>query len=110
MKAGQHWPDLLVAALALLLIANAKVQGGSQDPTLVAHYTFDEGSGAVLHDRSGHGHDGKITGPAWVRGDVGGALDFCSSDVVDCGDRFYLFLHRREPIQGAGATVAHPVQ
>jgi len=33
---------------------------------LVAHYTFNEGSGDVLHDRSGNGHDRKIVGSQWA--------------------------------------------
>ena len=27
---------------------------------LVLHYTFDEGAGEVVHDKSGRGYDGKI--------------------------------------------------
>ncbi|MCA9052536.1 MAG: DUF1080 domain-containing protein [Planctomycetaceae bacterium] len=32
-----------------------------------ALYKFDEGAGTVLHDTSGHGHDGKIIGATWVQ-------------------------------------------
>lgn len=37
---------------------------------LVAHWTFDEGAGTVVHDSSGNGHDGTLTGPAtaWSSG------------------------------------------
>ena len=35
----------------------------------MALYHFDEGTGDVLHDSSGNGHDGKIVGAKWVRVD-----------------------------------------
>ena len=34
----------------------------------MALYHFDEGSGDVLQDSSGNGHDGKIVGAKWVEG------------------------------------------
>ena len=37
------------------------------DEHTMALYHFDEGSGDVLHDCSGNGHDGKIVGAKWVR-------------------------------------------
>ena len=38
---------------------------------LVGYWPFDEGSGAIAHDRSGHGHDGTLeNGPVWVRPDA----------------------------------------
>ena len=54
---------------------------------LVARWTFDEGSGSVLHDWSGNGNNGKIQGAKWVKdGDVN-ALEFDGKDdLVDCGD------------------------
>jgi hypothetical protein len=39
-------------------------------------YHFDEGSGGVAHDSSGHGQDGVLQGPQWVRGKFGGGLWF----------------------------------
>jgi hypothetical protein len=54
---------------------------------LVAHYTFDEGSGDVLHDRSGNGHDGKIVGSQWALQEEGCSLRFRErGDCVDFGD------------------------
>ena len=58
----------------------------SREPGLVAHYTFEEGSGSVLEDHSGLENHGKIIGPGWVRGPRGAALDLDGSDYVDCGD------------------------
>jgi Concanavalin A-like lectin/glucanases superfamily len=50
-------------------------------PGLVAAYSFDEGSGGTLQDRSGRGHPGTLSGPAWsAAGKTGGALSF---DGVD---------------------------
>jgi len=39
----------------------------SSDANTVALYKFDEGTGSVLKDSSGNGHDGKIEGAKWVR-------------------------------------------
>jgi len=39
------------------------------DKHTMALYHFDEGSGDVLHDASGNGHDGKIVGAKWVKVD-----------------------------------------
>jgi len=59
---------------------------GYASADLVLHWRFDEGSGAIVHDSSGNGHDGTVVGdPAWVAGKIGGALDLDGSDdhVVD---------------------------
>ena len=54
---------------------------------LVAYYTFDEGKGSVVKDRSGNGNHGKIRGGAkYVRAGKGYALQFDGKDdYVDCG-------------------------
>ena len=76
-------PLMLTGAL-LLVGVTAK---GQPDEGLVAHWTFDEGAGDVLHDRSGNGNDGKIHGPKWVKNGQGYALEFDGvDDYVDCGD------------------------
>jgi hypothetical protein len=50
---------------------------------LVAHWTFDEGSGTVVGDRSGNGHDGELTGGTWTTGGhFAGALTLTSGDHV----------------------------
>ena len=41
------------------------------DEHTMALYHFDEGSGDVLHDSSGNGHDGQIVGAKWVKVDEG---------------------------------------
>ncbi len=66
---------------------------------LVAHWRFDEGSGSTLHDRSGRGNDGTISGPTWVPNGAGFALQFDGEDdVVDCGTRPDLDLREKVSI------------
>jgi hypothetical protein len=52
---------------------------------LVAHYSFDEGAGDVLHDSSGNGHDGRIVGAQWVAGDPPSLHFSGHGDYVDFG-------------------------
>ena len=57
----------------------AQISGA--DSSLVAHYTFDEGSGTTAGDSSGNGNTGTLTpttgGPTWTSGKVGnGTLQF----------------------------------
>ncbi|HEC02907.1 MAG TPA: LamG domain-containing protein, partial [Phycisphaerales bacterium] len=65
--------------------------GMTAGPTVaeeVAHYPLDEGSGTVVTDASGNGHDGTIKGsPAWIDGKNGKALEFpgTSGSYVDLG-------------------------
>ena len=52
----------------------------------IVHYSFDEGAGDVLHDRSGNDAHGKITGATWVRNGGRWALEFDGvDDFVNCG-------------------------
>jgi len=49
-----------------------------------AYWKFDEGSGNIAHDSSGHGYDGTIYGATWVPCGSGYALDFDGiDDYVD---------------------------
>jgi len=49
--------------------------------SMVAYWSFNEGSGEVLNDQSGNGNDGQINGkPKWVEGKFGKAIEF---DGVD---------------------------
>ena len=59
------------------------VTAAARSPELVAAYNFDEGSGLVLTDVSGHGNTGRIQGATWTAGRFAGALVFNGvSDVV----------------------------
>jgi len=52
------------------------------EPGLVAHYTFDEGSGAVVGDSSGNGQDGRLEGATHVPSPRGFAMRFDGVDDV----------------------------
>ncbi len=68
---------------------------------MVAHYNFDEGSGIILQDVSGHGNDGTFglernsggdvfhesAVPGWTTGKYGSGLSFDGNDYVDMGDK-----------------------
>ncbi len=57
------------------------------DPNLVAHWTFDEGSGTTAYDSTGVNHGTLAGNTAWTTGQIGGALEFDGSgDWVDCGN------------------------
>ena len=72
--------SVLTMTLSILPVSAAP------DGGLVLHYDCDEGSGDVLRDRSGNGHDGKIVGAAFVAHGDGSALEFDGAgDFVDCG-------------------------
>ena len=50
---------------------------------LVAAYSFDEGSGTILHDTSGNGNNGTITNATWsTSGKFGDALSFNGTSAV----------------------------
>jgi hypothetical protein len=73
---------LVALCLAMAVSATRCSATGAAERDLVAHYTLDEGAGAVLHDRSGHGNDGRICGAAeWVRTPNGSALAFNGKDT-----------------------------
>ncbi len=51
---------------------------------LVGYWSFDEGSGNKVYDKSGNGNDGNLlpsgSGPAWTAGKFGSALSFDGTD------------------------------
>ena len=50
---------------------------------MVAHWTLDESSGAVVSDSSGNGHDGQLTDGTWISdGRFGGALRLAAGGAV----------------------------
>jgi hypothetical protein len=78
--------------LALIVIAifiplyNHSGTAEASEPNLVAHWTFDEGSGTIAHDSAGS-NNGTITGATWTSGVIGGALSFNGSgDYVNVGN------------------------
>ena len=52
------------------------------DRGLVAHWTFDEGSGAVAKDVTGHGHDAALKNVEWVPSPRGHAARFTTKDSL----------------------------
>jgi hypothetical protein len=56
------------------------VAGIVDNTGLAAHYTFDEGSGTVVKDHSGHQNDGRIHGAVFVKSPRGHALRFDGED------------------------------
>jgi len=69
----------MVGCMLVTLAVNAT----AVEPGLVGHWDFDEGQGEILHDRSGHGNDGRISGGArWVEGVRGKALEFNGTDAM----------------------------
>jgi len=59
----------------------------ASDPTLVAHWKFDDGNGGAAVDSSGNGLNGTLkNGPGWTTGRVGGSLSFNGTNqFVDVG-------------------------
>jgi len=72
--------------LVLCMVSLAGSAAGAE-PGLLTHYAFEEGTGAILHDRGALQEDGRIVGAGWIRSERGAALDFDGvGDFVDCGD------------------------
>ena len=84
----------LMLVLGVAFTASAKEEGPATAGKLVAHYTFDEGSGSVAHDVSGNDNHGKIDGAKFVKHEDGYALRFDGvDDHVDCGNPEILNIH-----------------
>lgn len=70
----------LVAAAVIAAGIGSQAVPVQAAPTLLGHWTFDEGSGTQSLDSSGQGRDASIIGsPAWVSGIAGTALSFDGS-------------------------------
>lgn len=56
------------------------------DPkTIVGIWLLDEGQGNTIKDSSGNGNNGGLSGPEWVNGKIGKALEFNgTADFVEC--------------------------
>ncbi len=52
------------------------------EKALVAHWSFDEGSGTVVRDSSGNNRHGQLTGGEWTPGKFAGGLRFNGADFV----------------------------
>ena len=67
---------LLIAFTVAILIDSGHVDA-AVDKNTVAVWLFEEGTGQVVKDASGNGHDGEFEGsPKWVKGKFGTGLEF----------------------------------
>ncbi len=67
----------LILSMGLLGSTAYAVFDPQKDPALLGWWSFDEGSGTVAKDGSGHGNNGTLNGgPTWVPGLYGTALHF----------------------------------
>ncbi len=79
-RGGRLLACVMLGALSLPFLSSAGDEG------LVAHYSFDEGSGPIARDASGRGNDGRIHGARFVKRGRGFSLQFDGvDDFVDCG-------------------------
>ena len=83
---------LSVAAMALMVAWPATAAAPKpRDPSLVAHYTFEEGPDSkVVKDWSGHRNNGKNMGAEYVKGPEGAGYVLRFEDaqaMVECGNR-----------------------
>jgi hypothetical protein len=92
---------LVVSSLVLLLSVTAF---SVREEALILYYSFDAGTGDIVEDLSGNGHDGDISGdPAWVGSDFGKALFFEGTAQTD---RQYIDIEGILPIGDTDSTIA----
>lgn len=66
-------PTILVA---LPLLSSVPLAQSAADPSLLVWYSFEEGRGEDIIDRTGHGYDGRLRGGGFVPNGAGFALHF----------------------------------
>lgn len=83
---------ILCLVTVLIDVGNAgAVVRSAAEKDLVLWYTFDEGTGGVVKDSSGHGNHGKIHGAEFVKVADGHAMRFDGvDDYIDCGKSEWL--------------------
>ncbi|MHC4434725.1 MAG: LamG-like jellyroll fold domain-containing protein, partial [Planctomycetota bacterium] len=73
---------LVFVIAGLLCISNGNAQVDAKH--VVAFWRFDEASGDVTRDNSGHGYDADLKeGPAWVEGKFGQGLEFQGGNYLE---------------------------
>ncbi|MDQ1327696.1 MAG: hypothetical protein QG641_979 [Candidatus Poribacteria bacterium] len=66
-----------------MTLATTGIVGAKELPGLVVYFSFDEGKGNVVSDRSGTGNSGSLKGGAkWAAGQYGGGVTFDGKDGV----------------------------
>ena len=83
MMTRNFWTLNLVLVSCVLLVGLPILTQAAVDEDTVALWLFDEGSGEIVKDSSGNGHDGKFVGEIKrVQGKWGKALDFDGTDGI----------------------------
>jgi uncharacterized protein (DUF2147 family) len=67
-----------VFAILTTLFMSVLVSSHLFAATLVAYWSFDEGTGKVVKDESDNGNDGEVVGTKWADGKLGKAMEFKS--------------------------------
>jgi hypothetical protein len=75
---------MYVVVVMTLALAPMNLVFGA-DPDLIAWWSCDEGSGDVVADVSGNGHDGIFVNgdPAWVDGNRGSAIELVAPTLIE---------------------------
>ena len=78
------WLPLLAIGCSAAPIDVAALDNGARTNGLIAHWSFDEASGASVTDSSGNGHNGVLQGPgsSWPAGRFGSAAGLSGADLV----------------------------
>ena len=72
---------LLAVCVLALHVTLYTLHGFCADKGLVAYWSFDEGSGDEVKDKSGNGMTGTINNAAFEKGRAGSCLSFNGSDA-----------------------------
>jgi hypothetical protein len=73
--------DIFATFISLCLVVGfANVYADIDPDSIVGIWLFDEGTGDVAKDSSGHGYDGTLNGPKWTDGKFGKALEYDATD------------------------------
>jgi len=72
-------PKFSCIMIIIFMLIFSGMQAAAQKDALVLYFTFEEGSGDTVEDRSGNGNDGEIIEANWVDGKFGKALEFVTA-------------------------------
>jgi hypothetical protein len=97
VPAGKGVRASLVDTAPLTLKTIANVSEG-----LIAHWSFDEGSGGVARDEALEGHGATLRGGKWVAGKNGSAVQLSAGSYVDVGSAPQLNFSAGSPFTYAG--------
>ncbi|MCK4342415.1 MAG: LamG domain-containing protein [Phycisphaerae bacterium] len=89
MRSATNTTCLTMSALAIvgLTLVAPSTAVADRDDSLVGYWTYDEGGGGTVHDYSGYGNNGTLSGANWVSGVLGTALSFDGvDDYVEVAD------------------------